>query len=227
MSDVSDERFEPRVDLRPDDEHWPVVQWPPHPGVHLRGTWVELTPTTQHDARGLRLAVDHDHVWQHQAGGPLPDDVTARHWITDVLDRGWFPWTVRLVRDVGDRHAGTVVGWSSFLDIVPNDARLEIGNTSYDPAVWGTVVNPETKLLLMSFAFDTLGMGRVQLKTDIRNHRSQQAIHRLGATYEGVLRRYNRRRDGSVRDTVMFSVIAEDWPRVRDGLADRVSAYGV
>ena len=223
---MSDERFEPREDPRPSDGHWPVVQWPPHPGVHLRGTWVELTPTTQHDARGLRLAVDHDHVWQHQAGGPLPDDVTARHWITDVLDRGWFPWTVRLVRDVGDRHAGTVVGWSSFLDIVPNDARLEIGNTSYDPAVWGTVVNPETKLLLMGYAFDTLGMGRVQLKTDIRIHRSQQAIHRLGATYEGVLRRYNRRRDGSVRDTVMFSVIAEEWPRVRDGLADRVSAYG-
>ena len=91
--------------------------------------------------------------------------------------------------------------------------------------MWGTVVNPETKLLLLSFAFETLGMGRVQLKTDVRNHRSQQAIHRLGATYEGVLRRYNRRRDGSVRDTVMFSVIAEDWPRVRDGLADRVSAY--
>jgi RimJ/RimL family protein N-acetyltransferase len=156
---------------------------------------------------------------------PRPDDATARHWITDVLDRGWFPWTVRLVRDVGERHAGTVVGWSSFLDIVPNDARLEIGNTSYDPAVWGTVVNPETKLLLLSFAFDTLGMGRVQLKTDVRNHRSQQAIHRLGATYEGVLRRYNRRRDGSVRDTVMFSITAEEWPRVRAGLADRVSAY--
>ena len=224
---MSDERFVPREDPRPDDEHWPVGQWPPHPGVHLRGTRVELTPTTQHDARGLRVAIDHDHVWQHQAGGPLPDDATARHWITDVLDRGWFPWTVRLVRDVGDRHAGSVVGWSSFLDIVPNDARLEIGNTSYDPAVWGTVVNPETKLLLLSFAFDTLGMGRVQLKTDVRNHRSQQAIHRLGATYEGVLRRYNRRRDGSVRDTVMFSITAEEWPVVRHGLADRVSAYGI
>ena len=68
-------------------------------------------------------------------------------------------------------------------------------------------------------------MGRVQLKTDIRNHRSQQAIARLGATYEGVLRRYQRRGDGTVRDTVMFSVTAEDWPDVRRGLSDRVSAY--
>jgi RimJ/RimL family protein N-acetyltransferase len=222
---MSEGRFEPREDPRPDDVHWPVVQWPPHAGTHLRGTHVGLTPTTQHDAHALRIAIDHDHVWQHLSGGPLPDDAAARHWITSVLDRGWFPWTVRLVRDVGERRAGSVVGWTSYLEIAPNDARLEIGNTSYDPAVWGTVVNPETKLLLFGHAFDTLGMGRVQLKTDIRNHRSQQAIHRLGAAYEGVLRRYQRRADGSVRDTVMFSVVAEDWPRVREGLTDRVSAY--
>jgi RimJ/RimL family protein N-acetyltransferase len=204
-----------------------VASWPPPGDVHLRGEWVELTPTTTEDAGGLRHAIDHDHVWAHLAGGPLPDDATARHWITDVLDRGWFPWTVRLVRDVGERHAGTVVGWTSFLEISANDARLEIGNTAYDPGVWGTVVNPETKLLLMSYAFDTLHMGRVQLKTDIRNARSQAAIARLGAHYEGVLRRYQRRTDATVRDTVMFSVIAEDWPDVRHGLSDRVSAYDV
>jgi len=225
VGDVSDELFVPREDPRPDDEHWPVVLWPPAPGTRLTGTWVELTPTTHRDANGLRLAIDHDHVWQHLAGGPLPDDSTAKHWITDVLDRGWFPWTVRLLHDVGERHAGSVVGWTSFLEIAPKDARLEIGNTAYDPGVWGTVVNPECKLLLLGYAFDTLRMGRVQLKTDIRNDRSQRAIARLGAQYEGVLRRYQRRKDGTVRDTVMFSVTAEDWPAVRDGLADRVSAY--
>ena len=223
---MSDERFEPREDPRPDDAHWPAALWPPAPNVSLRGTWVELSPTTQHDAHELRVAIDHDHVWQHQAGGPLPDDATARHWITDVLDRGWFPWTVRLLGNVASRHAGTVVGWTSYLDIAPHDARLEIGYTSYDPAVWGTVVNPECKLLLLTFAFETLGMGRVQLKTDVRNRRSQRAIAGLGATYEGTLRRYQRRRDGTVRDTVMFSVVAEDWPVVRAGLVDRVSAYG-
>ena len=202
-----------------------MATWPPPATTHLRGNWVELIPTTLDDAPGLRHAIDHDHVWQHLAGGPLPDDATARHWIADVLERGWFPWTVRLVRNVGERHAGTVVGWTSFLEIAPKDARLEIGNTAYDPAVWGTVVNPETKLLLLSYAFDKLHMGRVQLKTDIRNHRSQQAIARMGAAREGVLRRYQRRADGTVRDTVMFSVIAERWPDVRSGLSDRVSAY--
>lgn len=219
--------FVPYDDPRPDDVHWPVAQWPPAPGVSLRGGWVELTPTTQHDASGLRSAIDHDHVWQHLAGGPLPDDATARHWITEVLDRGWFPWTVRLVRDVGSRHAGSVVGWTSFLEVAPKDARLEIGNTAYDPAVWGTVVNPECKYLLLSYAFETLHMGRVQLKTDIRNHRAQHAIARLGARFEGVLRRYQRRADGTVRDTVLFSVTAEDWPDVRSDLSDRVSAYDV
>jgi RimJ/RimL family protein N-acetyltransferase len=223
---MTEDRFVPREDPRPDDVHWPVAQWPPPPGIHLRGTWVELTPATTQDAHGLRMALDHDHVWQHLVGGPLPDDHTARHWVTSVLDRGWFPWTVRLLRDVGDRHAGTVVGWSSYLEISPNDARLEIGNTAYDPAVWGTVVNPECKLLLLGYAFDELHMGRVQLKTDIRNHRSQAAIARLGASYEGVLRRYQRRADGTVRDTVMFSITAEDWPEVRRSLRDRVAAHG-
>ncbi len=222
---MTTDRFEPLEDARPDDVHWRVAQWPPDPGVHLRGTWIELTPTTVRDAHGLRLALDHDHVWAHLAGGPLPDDATAQHWVTAVLDRGWFPWTVRLLRPVGERHAGTIVGWSSFLEISANDARLEIGNTSYDPGVWGTVVNPECKLLLLGYAFERLHMGRVQLKTDIRNHRSQQAIHRLGATHEGVLRRYQRRGDGTVRDTVVFSITGEEWPAVQAGLSDRVSAY--
>jgi RimJ/RimL family protein N-acetyltransferase len=106
--------------------------------------------------------------------------------------------------------------------VSPRDARLEIGFTMYSPAVWGTVVNPQTKLLLLGHAFDDLGAGRVQLKTDIRNVRSQQAIARLGATYEGVLRRYQRRADGTVRDTVLFSIIAEEWPSVRSRLEARL-----
>ena len=91
------------------------------------------------------------------------------------------------------------------------------------PARLGQVVNPEAKLLLLSHAFDVLGAGRVQLKTDVRNHRSQQAIARLGARYEATLRRYQRREDGTVHDTVLFSILAEEWPAVRDGLLERIS----
>ena len=155
----------------------------------------------------------------------MPDDDAMRRWYELVLSREWHPWTVRLRADVGERQAGTIVGWSSFLEIAPGDARLEIGNTAYDPGVWGTQVNPEAKLLLLGYAFDDLGMGRVQLKTDIRNARSQRAIARLGAQFEGVLRRYQRRMDGTVRDTVLFSVLAEEWPTVQAGLVDRLARY--
>ncbi len=116
------------------------------------------------------------------------------------------------------------MGTSSYLGVSVADARLEIGSTAYSPPVWASVVNPEVKLLLFEHAFEVLRVGRVQLKTDVRNVRSQQAIARLGARYEGTLRRYQRRADGSVRDTVMFSVTAEEWPAVRDGLLARLAS---
>ena len=95
---------------------------------------------------------------------------------------------------------------------------MEVGATAYMPAAWGTNVNPDTKRLLLAHAFETLGVGRVQLKTDVRNVRSQQAIARLGARCEGTLRRHQRRDDGTVRDSVLFSILAEEWPSFREGL---------
>jgi RimJ/RimL family protein N-acetyltransferase len=128
-----------------------------------------------------------------------------------------------MVMPLAGLAAGSVAGTSSYLDVSVPDARLEIGSTAYDRRVWGTIVNPEAKLLLLAHAFDVLGTGRVQLKTDVRNHRSQQAIARLGARYEATLRRYQRREDGTVRDTVLFSILAEEWPAVRDGLEARLA----
>lgn len=120
--------------------------------------------------------------------------------------------------------AGAIVGTTSYLEVSVPDARLEIGATMYTRAVWATKVNPDAKRLLLEYAFDVLGAGRVQLKTDVRNVRSQQAIARLGARYEGTLRRYQRRADGSVRDTVLFSILAEEWEDVRFGLLQRLEA---
>jgi RimJ/RimL family protein N-acetyltransferase len=190
--------------------------WPVPAGLELSGDHVRLRaldPDT--DAAALFAALDHDEVWAHLKQRPpsaeaLRDLMAAR--ATDPL---WHVWLV----SAGGRPVGT----TSFLEVVPDDARLEIGWTAYARDVWGTAVNPETKLLLLGLAFDVLRAGRVQLKTDIRNHRSQRAIDRLGARYEGVLRRYQRRGDGSVRDTVLFSITAEDWPRVRAGLEARLS----
>jgi RimJ/RimL family protein N-acetyltransferase len=214
--------FEPVLDSRPADVAWGHLTWPPAPDTVLCGATVEVVPVEpERDADELFGAVDHDAVWQHVAGRPSsPQEyaATLRHGIAT----GRFPWLVRLHRDLTGLAGGSVVGTSSFLDASPMDARLEVGSTAYSPAVWGGVVNPEVKLLLLGHAFEELGAGRVQLKTDVRNARSQRAIARLGATYEGTLRRYQRRADGTVRDTVVFSIVAEQWPRVRDGLRARL-----
>jgi RimJ/RimL family protein N-acetyltransferase len=183
---------------------------------------VTVLPYTHDDAADLFHALDDARVWA--LSGPRPGSVEQLAERIAARPGDAATWVVRLLTPVGDLCAGSVVGSTAFLEVSTYDARLEIGSTSYSPAVWGTRVNPETKLLLLAYAFDVLGVGRVQLKTDVRNARSQQAIARLGATYEGTLRRYQRRADGTVRDTVLFSITAEDWPGCRRRLQQRLSA---
>jgi len=197
-------------DPRPDDAVWPQAQWPPP--HELRGEHVTLTQFVESDAEELFAALDHDACWDHVAGRPSDPGAYAAT-LAAASQSGRWPWIVR--------QGGVVVGTTSYLDVSLPDARLEIGHTTYTPAVWGSIVNSACKLLLMDWAFDH-GFGRVQLKTDIRNRRSQAAIAKLGATYEGVLRRYQRRADGTVRDTVMYAVTAEEWPEVRERLLARL-----
>jgi RimJ/RimL family protein N-acetyltransferase len=190
---------------------WPQAEWPPP--HELVGDHVTLSQFVPADAPELYAALDHDACWDHVAGRPTsPEEYAAT--LSQAPQSGRWPWVVR--------RASEVVGTTSYLEVSLPDARLEIGSTVYSPSVWATEVNPECKLLLMTWAFDH-GFGRVQLKTDIRNRRSQAAIAKLGAAYEGVLRRYQRRQDGTVRDTVMFSVTAEEWPGVRERLRARLA----
>ncbi|MFD3510275.1 GNAT family N-acetyltransferase [Nocardia sp. NPDC058666] len=192
-------------------------------GAVLTGGVVQLsTVDPAADSAELFDALDHDVVWAHIPGRPtdpaqFEDTLRQRMSVDD-----WQIWIVRTRQAIGDKPAGAIVGVTAYLDVHPRDAGLEIGFTVYTPSVWGTAVNPEAKLLLLEYAFGTLRAGRVQLKTDVRNHRSQQAIARLGATYEGTLRRHFRRADGTVRDSVLFSIIAEDWPDVRARLTRRI-----
>ncbi len=117
---------------------------------------------------------------------------------------------------------GRAVGSTSYLDIDVALGGLEIGWTWYSPAVWSTAVNPECKLLLLGYAFDDLGVERVLFKTDALNTRSRGALGRLGAQYDGTLRHSRRRPDGTVRDSAYFSILAAEWPAVRDGLQTRL-----
>jgi len=115
-----------------------------------------------------------------------------------------------------------VIGSTRYLDVQEADRNVEIGWTWYTPDVWGGVVNPEAKYLLMRHAFDDWRAIRVALKTDINNLHSQAAIKKLGARYEGTLRNQRIRLDGSYRDTVIFSVIESEWPAVKSGLEERL-----
>lgn len=223
-------RWTPVGDARPHDEPWPPMTWPPPDTTTLTGaltgTVVDVRPfVADRDAEDLFAAVDHDAVWEHVAGRPADSRALAEMLLGRYAD-GALPWVVRLRVTYAGLPAGTCVGSSSYLDVSVEDARLEIGSTTYTPSLWGTAVNPDTKLVLLGHAFEVLRAGRVQLKTDVRNTRSQEAIARLGATYEGTLRRYQRRADGTVRDTALFSVVAEEWPAVRAALQERVAGAG-
>ena len=215
------ERFQAVVDARPHDAPWPTKSWPPA-ATRLLGHVIELVPCVPHrDGPALFELLDHDLVWAHVAGRPRsPAEYTAH--LVKRQAAGFYPWLVRLLQPQGALPAGALVGTTSYLDVSVLDARLEIGATMYAPAVWGSKVNPDAKRLLLEYAFEVLGAGRVQIKTDVRNVRSQQAIARLGARYEGTLRRYQRREDRSVRDTVLFSILAEEWPDVRYRLLKRL-----
>lgn len=191
----------------------PHARWEWNEYVVLTFQDIQLTSSTTDDALELLAALDDDRVWTHVKGRPESADAWAQV-IETARSTGRWMWTVR--------ELGRVVGTTSFLDLSIIDARVEIGHTTYAPPVLGTRVNPACKLLLMTWAFEECGMNRVQLKTDIRNLRSQAAIERIGATREGVLRMYQRRQDDSIRDTVMYSVLACEWSGVKAHLLSRL-----
>ena len=196
------------------------MAWPP--ATVLTGNIVELSACVpDRDAEPLFHALDHDDVWRHLPGRPnTPQQYAAT--LAKRLAEGRWVWVVRLRKPHAGLATGAVVGTTSFLEVAIDDARLEIGATAYTPLVWSTRVNPDAKLQLLGCAFEALRVGRVELKTDARNSRSQRAIARLGALHEGTLRRHKRRSDGTVRDSVLFSIIAEDWPAAKAGLLARV-----
>ncbi|MFI0940516.1 GNAT family N-acetyltransferase [Streptomyces sp. NPDC021020] len=188
--------------------------------VTLTGRTVRLEPLTPAHLPDLFAAGGGDEeVWRWQ-GGPAPrtqDELAQR--LRIVLEGPYVPFAVVHL------PSGRAIGWTTYMDVdVPNE-RLEIGWTWYGRAYWRSSVNTEAKLLLLTHAFEELGMGRVQLKTDHLNLRSQAAIARLGAQREGVLRRHRRRPDGTWRDTVYFSVLADEWPAAKAVLQARLAAH--
>lgn len=190
--------------------------------VTLTGRFVRLEPIEERHRAELRPIVDDPRIWPY-----MPLDGRTDHDFERMVDQALddraagvsLPFVVRRLDD------GVVVGSTRYLNIAVRDGGLEIGWTWCTPSVWAGPVNPDAKRLLLRHAFETLGAVRVALRCDARNLRSQSAILRLGAVKEGVLRRNMLVQHGHIRDTVYFSILDDEWPRVRDGLEARLSAF--
>lgn len=193
----------------------------PHP-TRLEGHGVRLEPLLPAHGPALREVAADGELWRLRVTSvPEPDETDA--YIQAALDGqaqgGMLPFIVRDIR------TNRVVGTSRYHDIVGAIARLEIGFTWYGLSWQRTHVNTATKLLLLEHAFDTLGAAVVGWRTDNFNFASQRAITRLGARLDGVLRHHALRRDGTVRDTYMYSLAAGEWPEVRAHLRYQMSRH--
>jgi RimJ/RimL family protein N-acetyltransferase len=148
----------------------------------------------------------------------------AQQGAADGRGRGRTAYAIRLVADGLLGSAGTLVGTSSLAEAHLVNESIHLGSTLYGRQWWGTQVNPEAKLLLLAHCFEECGYGRVKIQTDALNIRSQAAIEKLGARREGVLRRDMRREDGTFRDTVVYSVLVDEWPAVKARLRARLGS---
>lgn len=189
--------------------------------VVLSGRGVRLVPLSLEHAAGLWSHADEPEIWRYMPYGEVDDLSKLRAVIDDLLARQ--ARGTDLCFAVLDQDADAPIGMTRYMTIERANRGLEIGGTWYGRAVRRTAVNTECKYLLMQHAFETLGCIRVQLKTDLRNTRSQRAIERLGAVREGVLRKNIIMPDGYQRSSVMYSVIDEEWPAVKARLKHYLS----
>lgn len=201
----------------------------PDPALELTGRYVRLVPLAVDDLPELFAALGTAQTFAGGYGGglaPVDDPRLTLEGFVDFM-AGYLAFgrgSVFGVRLRGGEHDGALIGTSTLGDLELARESAHIGWTAYDHRVWGTVVNPEAKLLMLGAAFDH-GFGRVKLQADAKNSRSRAAIERLGATFEGIARRDAPRVDGTWRDAAVYSVTVDDWPHVRDGLQERVDAW--
>ncbi len=191
--------------------------------VTLTGRLVELRPLRREDHDGLVEAVSEGDLWERAwyTSVPAPDAVSEEiERRLALLDKG------EMIPFTAVDAAGRIIGMTTYYDLVPDVPRLHIGYTWNRPSAHGTGTNAESKLLLLTHAFETLGVYRVGLTTQWMNHQSRTAIERLGAKQDGVLRAVSRHRNGALRDSVEYSILEPEWPAVRAGLQARLARLG-
>ena len=191
--------------------------------VVLTGHLVRLEPLSETHLYDLaRVGLDAD-IWRLMLYGEMNSEQDLRNWILDLLKR---QSTGRdLPFAVVHLSSGRAIGATRYMNIELAHHNLEIGGTWYGKEFQGTGVNTEAKYLLLHHAFESLGCIRVQFKTDARNLRSQHAIERLGAVKEGILRKHMLLSDGFVRNSVYYSILDDEWPKVKANLQARLLSF--
>jgi len=182
----------------------------------LEGRHVRLEPMTEAHVAGLTSIGLNDDIWQNMPYGLMKSEADILNWVRGVL--GHASEGTDLPFAVIHLASGRVAGATRYLEIHREYRGLEIGGTWYGAEFQRTAVNTECKYLLLRHAFEVLGCIRVQLKTDLRNVRSQRAIERIGAVKEGVLRNHMIMPDGRFRNSVYYSILESEWPQVKNKL---------
>jgi RimJ/RimL family protein N-acetyltransferase len=181
--------------------------------VSLQGRWVCLEPLAEGYISDLAAVGLEDEIWRYMRYGLVRTEEDLRAWVMELLalEKLGEDLPFSVIYQETDR----AIGVTRYLNIHRTDRNVEIGGTWYARAYQRSAVNTECKYLLLRHAFEVWGCVRVQFKADLRNERSQRAIERLGAVKEGVLRKHMTLPDGYVRDSVVYSILDDEWPAVK------------
>ncbi len=190
--------------------------------VTLEGKFIRLEPLTMDHVQGLSLVGSDPEIWKFMLYGSITTQDKMTAWVTDILARKAIgsdqPFAVRFLK------TGELAGATRYLEIRPDHRGLEIGGTWYGKKFQRTNVNTEAKYLLLQHAFETLDCIRVQFKADSRNERSLNAIERLGAVREGILRNHMILENGVIRHSVYFSILDNEWPGIKKRLIEMINS---
>lgn len=178
----------------------------------LENDVVQLRLIAKGDVNGILEAAKDPSIWVHMSDTLLTEEAVLRY-VENAVEEHENDQAYKLM--IISKKTGKIIGSTTLFDMSLHHKRLEIGYTWINPAYWRTNINTNCKYLLLTYCFEQLGLHRVQIKTDHENIRSQNAIERLGAKKEGILRNHMVRKDGTIRHTVMYSIIHEDWPDVK------------
>lgn len=191
--------------------------------ITLTGDLVVLSPLQVDDHDGLvEAAIDGDLWTLGYTGVPQPSEMhdAIRRWLGEQEEGSFVPFTVR------HRDAGRIIGMTTYCNIDGANRHVEIGGTWNARSVHRTGTNTDSKLLLLAHAFERLDCIAVEFRTHWLNHQSRRALERIGAKQDGILRSHKLMRDGTVRDTVAYSITQSEWPAVRNELQRRLRLHG-